>query len=441
MTYVDDLSAGLINVKNPFFGAVGDGLTDDAPAIQKALNAVPSAGAIYVPQGIYRINSALTVPHPNVSILGSGAFSILKKGFNGTMFTAREDYTRFSDIALDGNQASGFTGSVVAFAPNPGGNYAIIERCYISNANVDGIHLGGVHDVMVRNCRFQGNVQSAVHVDTNTGTDTRSNSVIGCHIEGTHSLSAIKYISQNAGSKIDGAVIAGNVIRTGTGSSTGFGIEIFSQSGGDDPSNITVQGNTVELSASANGGYSFSPIRNSAIRGNTFKANGFAAATAGIELVLSLNNAVSGNALDIGDGLTDRGLILDRGSSYNAVVGNTVNGASVTGSIRLYSSISGQNVLDNLIANNTILWGGATTGLSGIHVQSNNAGSSVSRNLIFGNVIRGNNATGSVGVKLLNSAGTLDKSFVTGNIWTNVLTGLSQTGDTNTLVPAGTNQS
>jgi len=54
-----------MNVKD--FGAVGDGVTDDAPAIQAAIDAgkqLPfpnGTKAIYFPTGRYRLNSTLTV--------------------------------------------------------------------------------------------------------------------------------------------------------------------------------------------------------------------------------------------------------------------------------------------------------------------------------------------------------------------------------------------
>jgi len=45
------------------FGAVGDGKTDDTPAIQKALDAAArSVPVCFLPPGLYRLNGRLTAP-------------------------------------------------------------------------------------------------------------------------------------------------------------------------------------------------------------------------------------------------------------------------------------------------------------------------------------------------------------------------------------------
>ena len=55
---------GFINARNPPFGAVGNGTTDDTAAIQSALNNVATngGGIVFLPQGNYLINSSLVVP-------------------------------------------------------------------------------------------------------------------------------------------------------------------------------------------------------------------------------------------------------------------------------------------------------------------------------------------------------------------------------------------
>lgn len=70
--------AAAIGVDVTLFGATGDGATDDAAAIRKAVDAVVAVhsdegggGVVYFPAGIYAVDSALTIPK-NVVLLGEG---------------------------------------------------------------------------------------------------------------------------------------------------------------------------------------------------------------------------------------------------------------------------------------------------------------------------------------------------------------------------------
>jgi len=58
-------SPGAVNVKTEF-GAVGNGVVDDTDAIQRALN---TSRKVFLPKGIYRISSTLSIP-PGVSMVG-----------------------------------------------------------------------------------------------------------------------------------------------------------------------------------------------------------------------------------------------------------------------------------------------------------------------------------------------------------------------------------
>ena len=65
---------GVVNVKD--FGAVGDGVHDDAQAIQAAVNATPLGGILVIPPGTFYLGSTVNVPNP-ISIVGAGSGSIL----------------------------------------------------------------------------------------------------------------------------------------------------------------------------------------------------------------------------------------------------------------------------------------------------------------------------------------------------------------------------
>jgi hypothetical protein len=95
------------------FGAVGDGKTDDTPAIQRALDALRQhdrGSVLYFPAGTYRITQTLTTirkAHQDnmVSVIGEDPAKVTlqwdgKEG--GTLFQWCAWYAKFSRITLDG---------------------------------------------------------------------------------------------------------------------------------------------------------------------------------------------------------------------------------------------------------------------------------------------------------------------------------------------------
>lgn len=84
------------NVK--FFGAVGDGVADDAPAVQAALNAMLSSsldlchangGTLFFPRGVFRLASAIAIQpaakqSPRITMTGCGSSTQLLIDANGS---------------------------------------------------------------------------------------------------------------------------------------------------------------------------------------------------------------------------------------------------------------------------------------------------------------------------------------------------------------------
>ena len=115
-----------ISVKD--FGAVGDGVTDDAPAFNAALAASVGglAGrAVYVPgsNARYKIGSTLVVPG-GAKLIGDGArsSSFLIKAFNGTFMTIA-DGGQVHGLRMDGQGAT-YTGKGIEHI---GGNQAVSD--------------------------------------------------------------------------------------------------------------------------------------------------------------------------------------------------------------------------------------------------------------------------------------------------------------------------
>src|SRR6266567_6034654 len=95
------------NVKTNY-GAVGDGVTDDTAAIQKALNALgPTNPTLYFPAGTYRISQTLTLAgRLYVNIIGqdpSNTTIIWAGSSGGTMLAITGvAYSRFNRLTFNG---------------------------------------------------------------------------------------------------------------------------------------------------------------------------------------------------------------------------------------------------------------------------------------------------------------------------------------------------
>src|SRR5712691_6928440 len=94
------------NVKTSY-GAVGDGVSDDTAAIQKALNALgPTNPTLYFPAGTYRITQTLSLAGQlDVSVIGHDpATTILWAGASGGTMLSLSGiaYSRFDRITFNG---------------------------------------------------------------------------------------------------------------------------------------------------------------------------------------------------------------------------------------------------------------------------------------------------------------------------------------------------
>lgn len=172
---------GIINVK--VYGAKGDGSTDDAKSIQRAIDAASrfSKTTIYFPAGIYNIASYTRTNdflinycinlHSNLDIKGDGDVSIIKladhlfnkadTSANAHLFFGTDiNNVSFSDLVIDMNGSNNLVPTKVlknhaAIFAYGGENYQIrkvtIKNC--SGTNMLNIMRSG-KNLIVENCRF-----------------------------------------------------------------------------------------------------------------------------------------------------------------------------------------------------------------------------------------------------------------------------------------------
>ena len=101
------ISGASVNVLD--FGAKGDGTTDDGPAIQLAINSLPSGGTVVIPKGEFLISTGVFITK-GIRMLGAG-----RANFNG--------YTSsFSPTVFSGATLIRVSNGVTAFSFNKGTN-------------------------------------------------------------------------------------------------------------------------------------------------------------------------------------------------------------------------------------------------------------------------------------------------------------------------------
>lgn len=133
------LSRGF-NVTDPAFGATGDGVTNDAAAIQAALDAINTAGggSLYFPLGTYMVRTQLTVGS-NTRLYGAGRGQTIIKAATGlaanVMLTNKNQSSggvqnvAIDGIEFDGNTAGGRTDAAALIV------FTLSDAAFLSNGS------------------------------------------------------------------------------------------------------------------------------------------------------------------------------------------------------------------------------------------------------------------------------------------------------------------
>jgi hypothetical protein len=181
--------AGSVSVK--WFGALGNGLAIDTPAIKNALRAVAQGGEVVFPPGTYLLDFdadhagpfSLAVPGSNITLRGTKGQSWLRHMNHVTpppvaiLYVEDVSHITIRDMGFDGNWGNSVHGS---------DNLAGLNQDTQPNPQNHGIVIRAATDVLVENCLFRQIYGDATWIgyDRSSGsTVSRDITFRGCNVD------------------------------------------------------------------------------------------------------------------------------------------------------------------------------------------------------------------------------------------------------------------
>lgn len=312
------------NVKDPQYGAKGDGTTDDTIAIQKALNDANSALVVMPKGSTFLITSTIIIPDGKTLMWGK-----LKVANNANIIAVSlGNQSRLVDVEIDGNRLN-------------------------QTANTQLVYLNGVSGAQVKDCILHGSTLAGVVVGGGQGTTIESNTIYDVYTavagagfgyeptgvitkdapSGPHQRKVIRNTIYNIGqvgidtrSNAENVLIEGNDIsEIGIGSIEALGIQSWYLS-----HKTQVIGNKLSKIPGALGtaGWmiSIDKSRNAIVADNQIEINSNQCPY-GIEIVACSEAIVTGNNISRdalpASSVYPAGIIINR-SSFCTVSGNTI---------------------------------------------------------------------------------------------------------------------
>lgn len=178
-----------VNVKQ--FGAIGDGLADDAPAIQKALD--ETNGPVFFPQGDYRLSHGLVVrlDQRKQTQIRSGGARLLHESADPVLHIVGTHKGSASPAELTDEVSGGQLMPLVSDLEIVGGSggdgirldntyMAIISRVTVRDCG-HGIHIPGLNrNIIISDCHVYRNYGIGIFLDD---VNLHQINIHGCHIQ------------------------------------------------------------------------------------------------------------------------------------------------------------------------------------------------------------------------------------------------------------------
>lgn len=171
-----------INVKDPDYGAVGDGSTDDAAAIQAAIDALTNGGIVFFPPGIYYCGTKLDLDTDNVQLWGVGAGASVIKVTSATQvgLDIDADRVKVRFLSLQHTSSTASAGAAIRLS---GGGYAEIENVTFYGGWYRNLECIDGFQFVLKNCFLFDHVHDGVWHGQTTNSDRGDSIVEGCTID------------------------------------------------------------------------------------------------------------------------------------------------------------------------------------------------------------------------------------------------------------------
>jgi parallel beta-helix repeat protein len=322
-------SSRTASVKDPAYGARGDGVSDDTAAIQKAVNALAgSGGTLSFPGGTYMVNAV-----PGILVQGGLTLQLAADAVLAVIPNAAQNYSVLTVAGTGVNILGGTIQGDYGSHLGTGGEWGM------------GITLAGARNVLILgvtslNCWgdgfYVGSGSSGVTLCSVTALHNRRN---GLSLTSANSVTVLHSTFMNSG---------------GTLPEDGLDIE---PNPGETVSNVAITGCTftgnagdgiedgVDLSAT---GSAF--ITQVTLTGNTITGNGAGSLDPdprnGIELSNCSGQQVTDNLVS---GNTGNGIQLRNGATGMTITGNTIQNNTLHG---IWDTAGGNDVSANLVSGN-----------------------------------------------------------------------------------------
>lgn len=306
------------------FGATGDGVTDDAAAIQLAVTAAVVGGFdLYFPAGTYLIGTAISVTNA-LTIRGAGQYSTSIKLNSATMtgFNVTSAYSfQVQDMRFLGSVPLS-AGECIKINGTGGGENTKSRFFNLLFSDVyQGIEFVAANTWIIDNCAFEGSVDASIVIANTVNADSGDNIISNSYFTGSAAGDSIRHLS-SGGLRVSGCKFQAN--------GTAYHMSWNSTTGS---SQLTFVGNHIEPQSI--GGFVFERVAASGgISGIVICGNRFAVSTAIPCIWFKTNDAtfvagvnMSGNYYNIDT--SGIGIQIDGGGLFS-LTGETIQGIAGT---------------------------------------------------------------------------------------------------------------